>query len=289
MSSSDVNPPVKIKNKEAAVAERFYDAANRRLVYIGNRASPQMWDELWDADEASIRRGLQPSIGSRWLLRLTSRYLKPEDGIVIEGGCGMGHYVAALQRTGYRVIGIDFAPRTVSLLNRIAPELDIRLGDLEKLELEDASVAGYWSIGVIEHFYNGYERVADEMTRVIRRNGYLFLTFPFMSPLRRAKTRTGSYPQFRHTTEPEGFYQFALDPAQVTTKFEQLGFEKCFFTAQAGLKGLKDEVSVLRPVLQKLFNYPGKSIALRGVRFLIDPVLSKLGAGHSCVLVFRRT
>jgi SAM-dependent methyltransferase len=287
MSSTD-SEIRRIKNEEVEIEERFYDPTNHRLVYVGRQASPQMWDELWNVDEASIRRGLQPSIGSRWLLRLTRRFLQPEDGTIIEGGCGTGHYVAALQRNGYNVIGIDYAPRTVALLNRVAHDLDIRLGDVQQLEFENASVAGYWSLGVIEHFYDGYERIAREMARVIRGGGYLFLTFPFMSPLRRAKARVGRYPLHRATAEPVGFYQFALDPSRVVMKFEELGFEKCYFEAHAGLKGCKDEIRILRPLLQKLYNYPGKSIALRGIRWLVDPMFAALGTGHSCILVFRR-
>lgn len=283
-----VNRPVVLKNKEAVVSQRYYDAVNRRLVYIGQAASPESWDELWDPDEATIRAALQPSIGVRWLLRITAKYLQPRDGTVLEGGCGMGNYVAALHRAGYRTIGIDFAPRTVAMLNRVAPELDIRHGDVRKLPMEDESISGYWSIGVIEHFFAGYQELAREMARVIKPGGYLFLSFPFMSPLRRAKARLGRYPGFTDAREPLGFYQFALDATRVAAAFGDFGFRARAVRSLSGLKGCKDELGPVKMPLQKLYNYPGRSIVLRGLRWALDPVLARCGCGHVCVLVLER-
>jgi hypothetical protein len=75
--------------------ERYYDKNNRRLIYVGQAATPGMWDKHWSLDETSARKLLQSS-GSRQLTRVTSRYLKPQDGPILEGGCGRGQHVAAL-------------------------------------------------------------------------------------------------------------------------------------------------------------------------------------------------
>jgi SAM-dependent methyltransferase len=277
-----------LKNREAIVTERYYDRANRRLIYIGTEASPEMWDALWDPDESSIRKALQPSEGVKWLLRLTRQYLGPTDGTVLEGGCGKGQYVSALQRAGYNVVGIDSAPQTVAVINRVAPHLDVRLGDVRDLPFVTGSLAGYWSLGLIEHFFSGYGPMAREMARVIRPGGFLFLSFPYMSPMRRLKARFGVYPAFADQQEPQDFYQFALDPRCVADEFESLGFDTRSLLALAGLKGLKDEAGPIRSPLQKLYHYPGSSLTLRGLRWAVDPLLAKLGCGHACVLVLQR-
>ena len=44
--------------------------------------------------------------------------------------------------------------------------------DLDDLPVEDESVDGYWSLGVIEHFYDGYGEILSEMHRVIKRDGF---------------------------------------------------------------------------------------------------------------------
>ena len=281
--------PGSIKNPEVKIRERHYDAAHRRLVYIGEEASPELWDALWDPDDASIRKALQPSFGVRWVVRLTRRYVKPGDGTILEGGCGTAHFVAALHRAGYRTTGVDSAPRTVAVLQRVAPELDVRLGDVSCLPFADGELAGYWSIGVIEHYFLGYRPLALEMARVIRPGGYLFLSFPYMSPVRRLKARFDRYPVLSGGEQPAGFYQFALDASNVALEFEKYGFRLRSLRALSGLKGFKDEIAVLQPLLQYLYNYPGSSIALRGLRFVFDPLFAALGCGHSCVMVLQRT
>lgn len=276
-----------VNNKEASFSIRYYDESDNRLVYIGESATPEMWDNLWAPDEQTVRDALKPARGTKWVIKLTRHYLASGAGRILEGGCGLGYNVAALQRAGYQTTGIDFAPQTVSILQRVAPDLDIQLGDLRSLPFADNSFAGYWSLGVIEHFYSGYEPLAKEMARVIRPGGYLFLTFPYMSPLRRLKAWLGRYPALKTDGEPVGFYQFALDSRRVVAEFERLRFEKRYQTSSSGLKGFKDEVGLFRKPLQLLYNYPGRSVLLRGVRFLMEG-FALLGAGHSCVLVLQK-
>lgn len=279
--------PGRAKKREQAISERYLDRVNNRLVYLGKSPTPEMWDDRWSPSEDSVREALKPGRGTKWLVRVTRRYLATGDGPILEGGCGLGYNVAALQRAGYETVGIDFAPKTVALIQRVAPELDVRLGDAEALPFDDNSFAGYWSLGVIEHHYSGYGSLAREMTRVIRPGGYLFLTFPFMSPLRRLKAVCKLYRPFTSSGEPSAFYQFALDPSRVEKDFGELGFRKCYFSGRSGLKGLMDEVALIRRPLQALYHYPGRSIILRGSRFLME-AWAFLGAGHSCLLVLQK-
>jgi SAM-dependent methyltransferase len=276
-----------MSEKEASFVDRYYDDVHERLVYIGKRATPEMWDSLWAPTDDAIRAALVPGRGTRWLVQLTRRYLPIGSGRILEGGCGRGHYVSALRQAGYATAGIDFAPETVAALNRVAPELGVLLGDLRSLPFLDHAFAGYWSLGVIEHFYSGYQLLAREMTRVIRPGGYLFLTFPCMSPIRKLVARSGGYPVLHVPEEPSGFYQFALNPRRVVADFEELGFRRRYQTSMSGLQGLKDEFGILGRPLKALFEYGGRSIILRGIRAFIDR-LAPLGAGHSCVLVLQK-
>ena len=57
-----------------------------------------------------------------------------------------------------------------------------------QLELEaQESVDAYWSLGVIEHFFNGYKEIAEEANRILKNKGFIFLTFPSMNILRKQK------------------------------------------------------------------------------------------------------
>ena len=105
----------------------------------------------------------------------------------------MGHQVHALNCQGYKARGIDFAEKTVHRVKEAVPELDIRVGDVRNLPIETNGLDGYVSIGVIEHFWEGYEAILSEMARTLKTKGFLFLDFPYMSPLRRFKVRQGKY------------------------------------------------------------------------------------------------
>ena len=43
----------------------------------------------------------------------------------------------------------------------------------------------------IEHFIDGYDAILSEMYRVIKEGGYLFLTVPSMSIIRKVKAALG--------------------------------------------------------------------------------------------------
>jgi len=265
----------------------FYDNTENRLIFIEKKATPERWDNHWLLDDTNARKAIDKGKGDNFVTRITLKFLVPDAGGILEGGCGNGKHVSALAKKGFRVIGIDSAPSTVSVLNKNAPELDIRLGDLRNLPLKDTSMAGYWSLGVIEHYYHGYTDIAKEMVRVLKPGGYLFLTFPYMSPIRRLKAILGLYPIYHGHDEPEDFFQYALDHNKVLNQFSMMGFSICLFQPQAGLKGLKDEVRFLRVPLQKLYDYRGENIFIRGFRYFLDQVFSPL-TGHSCLNVLKK-
>jgi len=140
---------------------------------------------------------------------------------------------------------------------------------------------------VIEHFYNGYDDVIAEMTRVIKTDGYLFLTFPYMNWIRRYKASQNYYPAFKEeTVDISRFYQFAMNERKVVKALSDLGFSLAYKTNLGGFKILKDEVNFLNTVFTKL--QLSNSIIARVLRKGIDEMTSPF-AGHVFVGVFRKT
>ncbi len=265
---------------------RYLDKQQNRLIYIQRQATPDFWDRHWQADNNG------PEANSRanrsYVVRITAKYLRPQDGIILEGGCGTAAHVAALVNSGYRCIGVDYAQQTVRAVNEASPDLDIRWGDVRSLAFEDGHFAGYWSMGVIEHFWEGYRPIAMEMARVLKPGGYLFLTFPHMSWLRGLKAKLGLYPDWQKGQQPPAnFYQFALDSSLVTEDFTRWGFELVITKPLSGLKGLKDEISYQKGTLQNLYDYRGKSRLIRGLRYGLSTLSAPL-AGHTVLLIFKR-
>lgn len=265
--------------------EKYFDKSNRRLIYLGSSATPEFWDNEWRLDD-SIREQIV-GIKSTYVVRTTKKYLTPMDGIILEGGCGPATHVAALTNSGYTCIGVDSAALTVSILNRSIPELDVRLGDLRKLDFPDESVAGYWSLGVIEHFWEGYHEIGREMARVIRPGGFLFLTFPTMSALRRIKAAYSGYPKWQDEYNHDLFYQFALDQRDVIAIYQSLGFKFIKSEYRNGIDGLESEISILRKVLNALSECKDESRAAWYFRAIISK-LSAPVAGHSSLLILQR-
>lgn len=263
---------------------KYFDAQKKRLIVVETEALAGFWDSHWQAD-SGIRERIA-GIKKNFVTDVTKKYLKPEDGIILEAGCGMGVNVAALSNNGYKCIGLDNAEKTVRILNRYAAEFDIRLADVRSIPFDDGYFAGCWSWGVIEHFWDGFEPVASEMARVVKEGGNLFLVFPSMSPIRRLKSRLGLY-KLWGGADSKGFYQYILNPEEVISVFEKTGFNLIKAKHFDAIKGLKSEIGILTLFLQRLYDYKGRSIFLRGVKRCLEALFSAL-AGHSILLIFKK-
>lgn len=259
--------------------KRFFDPGRRRLVYIRESADPGFWDRQWDEfDLEALFAGLPKNDYNRLILDTTRRYLAP-GSLVLEGGCGLGDKVVLLDKGDFRAIGLDFAPKTIRRIRRAAPSLRLVQGDVRRLMFADQSLDGYWSLGVVEHFFDGYDAIRDEMKRTLKPGGFLFLMFPSLSPLRRLKGRLGIIPGFEPSpANVEGFYQFALDARGVAREFGQHGFTLHECVPFNGFKGLADEIPMLELPLKVLYKTLRRPTEYVSSRF----------AEHSTLLVLEK-
>ena len=124
----------------------------------------------------------------------------------------------------------------------------------------------------------------QEASRIIRAGGYLFLTVPIMSPLRRLKARLNAYPPLTEMLAGR-FYQYAYSHQAIMSAAEASGFIMVKVSLFDGIKGLKDEVSALYPMLQWL--YDSKSLFARVLRRIVDVIIRPF-SGHMGYFVFRR-
>lgn len=97
---------------------------------------------------------------------------------VADIGCGPGHIGAYLHSLGVETIGIDIAPEMVETARKRYPFMEFQTGDMEALELPDASLGGivaFYSIIHIDRDRIG--NVCREMARVLSTEGDAVLTF----------------------------------------------------------------------------------------------------------------
>jgi len=233
---------------------RYCDSVPQRLIYLHQvpRDNVKFWEDEWNTNEIR-QRVFRLGQEEKFVVEWTKRYLVPGSRL-LEGGCGLASKVWALSKSGYKVTGIDYAQETVKRIQETVPEIDVRIGDVRSLPFGDCSFDGYWSLGVIEHFLEGFDQILSEMHRVLRFEGYLFLTFPALSVLRQIKCRLGVFPCISEKLPnvETHFYQFALSVSAVVRQCEMNGFRLHRLYRFDGLKGFTDDVQLFRNVLRRL-------------------------------------
>lgn len=264
---------------------KYFDFSNYRLIQTGQNATPEYWDEQWE--DKNLEKKIKSGLKNRLIIGTTKKYISPNPSKkILEGGCGNGQFVYAFSQLGYDSYGVDYAPNIISQIKNIFPDLKVSVGDVRKSDFPDNYFDGYWSIGVIEHFLEGYDTVISETSRVLKPEGFLFITFPHLSCLRKLKIKWGLYPGFNENqVKKEGFYQFLLSHTEVISKIEKSGFKLIEKRRFSGLKGLKDEVIILKPLLQRI--YDAKNIIIKVINYSLSLILSPFSS-HAILLVFRK-
>jgi SAM-dependent methyltransferase len=140
---------------------------------------------------------------------------------VLEAGCGPGHVVAALKSRGYTAIGVELEPEIVARVHAGHPDLDVRLGDVRKLDFADGSLGCYLSLGVVEHFVEGPVEVLREARRVLSKEGIALISVPYLNPLRRLQLQHVSGP----SEDEAEFHQYYFGEEEFTRMLEAVGFE----------------------------------------------------------------
>lgn len=65
---------------------KYYDKANRRLVYIEESATPNFWDRHWNAE--NFKECIERAKNNRFVLKTLEKYIPDKKGNILEGGCG---------------------------------------------------------------------------------------------------------------------------------------------------------------------------------------------------------
>lgn len=255
------------------------DRANDRLVYLTRKADQRYWEALHGplATKSMIERG------DRFVVEETRKYLSAGTK-VIDVGCGTGATVFGLQKAGFDAYGIDYDEKTVATIKSLFPELNIQVADIRKIPFGEAYFNGVWSLGVIEHFYDGYAPIILESKRVLRPGGYLFLTVPSISPVKKLKMWLGHYEEMRET-DIEKFFQFAFHPKDTIDVVTGMGFTLIKSFGRSGSLGLYEDASSLSKMI--FLNPDGHDTLSRIIWRGADIVLRKISY-HMRYFVFKK-
>ena len=214
-----------------------------RLAWFKDRADRHdFWEKHWEGSKETMSgriekarqgcRGLYKKIFNKWI---------PKNEPVLEGGCGVGQIVMALQSTGYDVVGVDFSDKTIQNSKKIAPDLNIEHGDIFNLNFPDNHFGAYISFGVVEHYHDGPGEAFKEAYRVTKPGGVFICSVPFFSPIRRLRVLLGDY-TFSEKPDKDNFYQYAFTKKEFTGLLSSYGFSVIETYCQAAVLGARKEV-----------------------------------------------
>jgi SAM-dependent methyltransferase len=114
---------------------------------------------------------------------LFERYI-PRDGITLEAGCGLARWVLFFRRKGYPIMGCDIDHQALKEARWYDPDARLVTADICALPLKPECCDTIISLGVIEHFENGPEKLLEEMRGALRTNGILLVAVPYNSLFR---------------------------------------------------------------------------------------------------------
>ena len=138
---------------------------------------------------------------TRFLKSQIPRVVNRDRGILLDIGCGVQPYRSIYADSFKKVIAADFDVRS---------RIDVRI-DVHALPLRDESCSVVLLTEVIEHLAE-VKIALVEVCRVLRTDGYLFLTWPFLYPLHELPHDFARYTEFgmQHLLEGTGLRIEAL-------------------------------------------------------------------------------
>jgi len=220
--------------------------------------SPELWEENWENNNLELALRFCENDPLRPLFE---RYARPGTAM-LEGGCGQGHYVAYYADRGVRVVGLDFAQSTLARLRARYEHLMLCAGDVAALPFSDEAFDLYYSGGVVEHFEDGAEPALREARRVVRPDGILLISVPYLSPLRRTLSLTkrdwrqvsSSQKDVSNNGSSGTFFQYAYTISEFSSILERCGLRVIELQPYSILWGLYD-----LPFLEKTLSRVGAS------------------------------
>ncbi len=250
-----------LKERQRAAAQQWLDALPVRVVlrragahgparlvmYRVAANTQEFWEKTWTVSPCFRMRGYTLP---RWYKDVFTRRL-PREGVIVEAGCGNGNLVRMLLNEGIvgergRVEGLDFAPDVIAENRRVHPtegpsaaKGTYVVGDVRTLPYADGSIAGYVSMGVVEHFDEAERAVIlREASRCLRSGGTAIITVPYFSPARRIRAALGGFETesereerisrgrergVRETDDGAAFYQFYFTAREICRQIERAG------------------------------------------------------------------
>jgi SAM-dependent methyltransferase len=189
------------------------------LAYYSVAAPEEFWTEHWGGH--SVDELL--AIARRSPLTTLITQALPAEGVILEAGCGLGQYVLLLRERGWRVAGVDWSLEALVACRRAGAAPLARM-ELRGLAIPDGALAGYISLGVIEHDPDGPDAILAEAHRVLSPGGVLIVSVPYVNGVRRLAAGWIRRRNRAIARRGGAFYQSAFSRAELVAALARCGF-----------------------------------------------------------------
>lgn len=236
------------------------------------------WTRVWEGQGGPK---VDPGrIAGKEEYRFMVPYLRalPRGARILDGGCGLGEWVVALQKESYDVVGMDISRPTVEQLVRMFPTSEFVFGDIRRTDYPNASFDAYFSWGVFEHFEAGPGDCLREALRILKPGGMLFISVP-LDNLR--QSMLGTFAPAQPHAPGARFYQYRFTRSELAREISLSGFELVSFHPIHKRQG------VLR-ALHHEFGMPYQWLLTRGLSAALSPITPAWWVAHMMLAVARK-
>lgn len=199
----------------------------------------EFWEQHWTTSQIDFNLPKDNLI-----LSIVRKYAK--EGIILEAGCGLGQFVKLIADEGKKIIGLDFATKTLFVNQKKFPELKFISGDITRIPFKKNSIVTYVSLGVVEHFEEGPEKALENAHEVLSENGILICSVPYHNLFRKIIWKFLPPPR----DDSASFYQYYFTKKEFIRILEKKGFE----IIAVDYYGVRKTLTDLMPKYKKTIN-----------------------------------
>ncbi len=180
---------------------------------------PSFWPDYWQHEPNEFNENFMPEYA------LFRRHVQA-GAKVLDAGCGTGFATRAMLAQGYHAVGIDFDELSVTRSARERGYFPAAVADVTRLPYGNGVFDATFICSVAEHVPSGAQTAIRECARVLRSDGTIVVTLPYVNVVRRLYApfyRIAAKVRARHA--PLKFNQYVYTRREVIRLLQESGFD----------------------------------------------------------------